>query len=253
MQTIDKHSYYVSFTDDYTQWTTIYLMKKKSKVFTHYKSFKAWCKTQLGAPIKVARTDRGGEYMSRAFDRHLAEKGTVRITALHDTPEYNGVLERLNRTGLERTWAFLHASGLLKFLWGEAISHVVWLKNRTTTHALSEGKTPYEMLYKTKPDLSKIFDWGAPIWVHDATGDKLGACGVLGWWVGLDRDSGSHRVYWPGKHSITVERSVRHASQEVLVPALQPLALERLCSAMADSALVVPSSSSFGNPSPPQC
>jgi hypothetical protein len=226
VQTIDKHSYYVSFTDDYTRWTTIYLMKTKSEVFTHYKSFEAWCKTQHGALIQIARTDRGGEYMSKAFDRHLAEKGTIRIAAPHDTPEYNGVSERFNRTGLERTRAFLHASGLPKFLWGEAISHVVWLKNRTTTRALTEGRTPYEMLYKTKPDLSGIFDWGAPIWVHDATGDKLGARGVLGRWVGLDRDGGSHRVYWPGKHSITVERSVRQASQEVLVPALQPLALE---------------------------
>ena len=132
----------------------------------------------------------------------------------------------LPSTALEQTRAFLHASGLPKFLWGEAVSHVIWLKNRTTTRALPEGKTPYEMLYKTKPDLSRILNWGAPIWVHDAPGDKLDARGVLGQWVGLDRDSGSHRVYWPGKHSITVERSVRKASQEVLVPALKTLALE---------------------------
>ncbi|KZS90631.1 hypothetical protein SISNIDRAFT_383293, partial [Sistotremastrum niveocremeum HHB9708] len=30
-------------------------------------------------------------------------------------------------------------------LWGEAIRHAVWLKNRTSTRALP-GKTPYEML-----------------------------------------------------------------------------------------------------------
>ena len=226
IQTIDKQEYYVSFTDDFTRWTTIFLMKKKSEVLAHYKNFEAWCRTQFNAPIKIARTDRGGEYMSTAFHQHLAEKGTVRIAAPHDTPEYNGVSERFNRTGLERTRAFLHASGLPKFLWGEAMSHVVWLKNRTTTRALPEGKTPYEMLYKQKPDLSRIFDWGAPIWVHDATGDKLEARGVLGRWVGLDGDGGFHRVYWPGKHSITIERSVRQASQEVLVPALKPLAIE---------------------------
>ena len=225
-QTIEKQVYYVSFTDDYTRWTVIFLMKKKSEVLTHYKTFEAWCRTQFDVPIKVAHTDRGGEYMSTAFDKHLAEMGTVRIAAPHDTPEYNGVSEHFNRTALERTRAFLHASGLPKFLWGEAVSHVVWLKNRTTTRALPEGKTPYEMLYGTKPDLSRIFDWGAPIWVHDATSDKLGARGVLGRWVGLDRDGGSHCVYWPGKHLITVERSVRLASQEVLVPALKTVALE---------------------------
>ena len=41
----------------------------------------------------------------------------------------------------------LHSCKLPKNLWGETITHVVWLKNRTTTHALPEGKTPYEMMY----------------------------------------------------------------------------------------------------------
>jgi hypothetical protein len=226
VQGISKHKYYVSFTDDYTRWTAIFPMKVKSETFAHYKSFEAWCKTQFNASIKTLHSDRGGEYMSIAFDSHLAKKGTTRIAAPHDTSEYNGVSERLNRTVLERTRAFLHASGLPKFLWSEAISHVVWLKNRTTTRALPEGKTPYEMLYKTKPDLSRLFDWGAPIWVHDATGSKLDARGVLGRWVGLDRDGGHHRVYWPDKHSLTIERSVRLAPREVIVPALKTLALE---------------------------
>ena len=226
VQTIAKQDYYISFTDDYTRWTTIYLMKKKSGALKYYQSFEAWCATQFDARIRTLRTDRGGEYMSNDFDDHLGKRGTLRIAAPHDTPEYNGVSERLNRTVLERTRAVLHASGLPKFLWGEAAVHIVWLKNRTPTRALSDGTTPFQMLYKTKPDFSRIFDWGAPIWVHDANSNKLDARGVLGRWVGLDSDGGYHRVYWPGKHSITVERSVRPAIEDVLVPVVKVLPLE---------------------------
>ena len=43
----------------------------------------------------------------------------------------------------------LHASGLPKTLWGEALLHVVWVKNRSATRALDD-KTPYEMLYGKK-------------------------------------------------------------------------------------------------------
>ena len=226
VQTIAKQDYYITFTDDYTRWTTIYLMKRKSGALKYYQSFEAWCTTQFGAKIKTLRTDRGGEYFSNAFDDHLGKQGTLRIAAPHDTPEYNGVSERLNRTILERTRAVLHASGLPKFLWGEAAVHIVWLKNRTPTRALSDSTTPFQMLYKTKPDFSRLFDWGAPIWVHNGTGDKLDARAVLGRWVGLDSDGGYHRVYWPGKHTISVERSVKSAVENVLVPVVKALPLE---------------------------
>ena len=43
----------------------------------------------------------------------------------------------------------LHASGLPKTLWGKALLHVVWVKNRSATQALDD-KTPYEMLYGKK-------------------------------------------------------------------------------------------------------
>ena len=49
---------------------------------------------------------------------------------MHDTPMYNGVVERLNCVLLELTQAFLHSSTLPKILWGEAVKHAVWLKNR---------------------------------------------------------------------------------------------------------------------------
>ena len=52
-----------------------------------------------------------------------------------DTPEHNGVAERLNHTLLERVRAMLHGSGLPKFLWGEAVKHAVYLKNRASTKA----------------------------------------------------------------------------------------------------------------------
>ena len=84
---------------------------------------------QKGIHIKKLRTDHGGEYLSKEFSTHLAEAGTIRNLTVHDTLEHNGVAERLNCTLLERVRAMLFFSGLLKSLWGEAISHAVYLKN----------------------------------------------------------------------------------------------------------------------------
>lgn len=40
----------------------------------------------------------GREYMSEAFITFLDEQGTARKLTVHDTPEENGVAERLDRT-----------------------------------------------------------------------------------------------------------------------------------------------------------
>ena len=219
IQTPGKREYYVSFTDDYSRWTYLKLMRLKSETFEAYKSFEAWAKTQLGVQaIMKLRSDRGGEYLDEEFSKYLAAQGTQRILTTHDTPEYNGVSERLNRTLLERTRAILHASGLPKFLWGEAINHIVWLKNRTTSKALPSGKTPYELVYGRKPDLSNLKEWGTPVWVHNASGTKLDGRGREGRWVGFEEESNAHRIYFEDKRMVRIERSIKFTSGDVLVP-----------------------------------
>ena len=127
LETINGKRYFITFTDDHSRLMHMYLLRKKSDAFSAYKTYEAWCKTQRDVPIKVLRSDRGGEYLGKAFIAHLDAAGTHHKLTVHDTPQYNGVAERLNRTLLERARAMLYASGLPKFLWDEAISHAVWL------------------------------------------------------------------------------------------------------------------------------
>ena len=47
-QTIDKKVYYISFTDDYSRESVIYLMKTKDEAFQKYKLYKAMLAHQRG-------------------------------------------------------------------------------------------------------------------------------------------------------------------------------------------------------------
>jgi transposase InsO family protein len=96
-----------------------------------------------------------GEYLSKAFDKHLAAAGTAWWLTTHDTLQLNGIAEWLNQTLLECICALWHTTGLPKMLWGEALHHMTWLKNWTAMHAL-DNKTPFEVLYGTMPDLSEV-------------------------------------------------------------------------------------------------
>ena len=49
--------YYITFTDDFTRLTHLYLLRKKDEVAKTYKQYEAWVKTQLDAQIKVLHSD----------------------------------------------------------------------------------------------------------------------------------------------------------------------------------------------------
>jgi transposase InsO family protein len=133
--------------DDATRYTVTFLMCTKDEALGAYKSYEAWATTQQHCKaIKVLHSDRGGEYLSKEFDQHLAKSGTARKLTAHNTPQLNGIVEHLNCTLLEQIHAFMHTSGLPKSLWGEALRHATWLKNRMATHSLN-GKTPFEALH----------------------------------------------------------------------------------------------------------
>ena len=208
--------YFISFTDDATRHTVCFLLRTKDQALRAYKSFEAWALNQQHCKgIKVLRSDRGGKYLSGEFDTHLAAAGTARKLTPHDTPQLNGVAERLNHTLLEQIRAFTHESGLPKMLWGEALRHAIWLKNRTATRAL-DGKTPFEALYGRPLDLSNLRLWGCPVWVHSADGSKLDVHARQAKWIGLDVDTRAHRVYWPGTSKVGVERNVYFGSSAPL-------------------------------------
>ena len=94
--------YYVSFTDDYSWFTKLYLLKLKSDTFDSYQAYEAWLSTQHDTKIKHLQSDHGGEYMSKEFTKYLKSKGTERRVTVHNTPKHNGVAERLNQTLAER-------------------------------------------------------------------------------------------------------------------------------------------------------
>ena len=216
VKTIGGREYYSSFTDDNSRYSKLYLQRTKDETFTSYKTYEAELLRQKGIHIKKLHSDRGGEYLSKEFSDHLAKSGTKRNLTVHDTPEHNGVAERLNRTLLEKVRAMLHGGGLPKFLWGEAIKHAVYLKNRTSTKSL-DGKTPFEAYHSAKPNLYGLPEFGCKVWVHTTSGSKLDGRAVEGKWVGYDEDSSGHRIYFPEKRTVLIQRSVKFAKDDETV------------------------------------
>ena len=81
----------ITFTDDYSRYGYLYLMKNKDESFEKFKTFKNEVQNQLSKSIKALQTDRGGEYLSQDFDDYLKDCGTVSQLTPPRTPQWNGV------------------------------------------------------------------------------------------------------------------------------------------------------------------
>jgi hypothetical protein len=69
--------YFITFTDDFSRYGYIYLMRHKFESFEKFKELQYKVQNQLGKIIKFLRSDCGGEYLSLEFSDHLKQCGTV--------------------------------------------------------------------------------------------------------------------------------------------------------------------------------
>ncbi|KAL7284965.1 hypothetical protein ACG7TL_000054 [Trametes sanguinea] len=208
------NKYTTTWTDDATRWTETFVQKEKNQAFKSYKELEAQIEMQEGRRIKELQTDNGGEFCSTEFEEHLRAKGTRHRTSVHDTPEENGVAERVNRTLAEHARAMLADSDLPHSLWSYAMLHATWLKNRTATRALGSA-TPYEKRFGRVPDLRDLRTFGAKVWIRKEHAAKMESKAVEGRFVGYAPNAKGYRVYWPSKRSVSVERNVRFVEADL--------------------------------------
>lgn len=159
--TYDGYRYFVTFTDDFTHFTVVYLIKRKIDVFDRFKEYEAMATAHFGQKLSKMRCDNGREYLGKDFQDYCRNKGIRMIFTVPYTPQQNGVSERINRTLMEKVRALLHQSELSKEMWGEALYVAAYVTNRSPTNALVELKTPFEMWNGRKPDLSNLKMFGS--------------------------------------------------------------------------------------------
>jgi len=77
-----------------------------------FKKFKALVESQTGRKIKKLETDNGLEFCESDFNELCTTQGIARYKTLVEKPQQNGVVERINRTLLERARCLLSNANL---------------------------------------------------------------------------------------------------------------------------------------------
>ena len=149
----------VTFVDDFSRSCATYCMAHKSDTLVMFQEFHAKVTGESGEQIGVLKTDGGGEYRSKESAQYLMKHQIEHEVTVPDSPEMNGLAERMNRTILEKAKCMCAHAGLPHSLWAEAASTATYVYNRIP-NAPFKGKNPYEIWYSLKPDLSHLRVFG---------------------------------------------------------------------------------------------
>ena len=109
-KSVSGAEYFLTFVDDKTRYTWVYVLKRKSDVFAKFKEWKV--ERLTGRKLKVFRTDNGGEFTSGEFEEYLQHEGVKHELTVPKCPQQNGVAERLNRTLVEMVRSMLSGASL---------------------------------------------------------------------------------------------------------------------------------------------
>ena len=130
--------------------TWLYLIKSRSKLFSHFTAFCAEIQTQFRVPVQILRSDNAKEYLSEHFQSFMLQHEILYQTFYMDTPSQNGEAERKNRHLLETAQALLFKMYVPKHFWADAVSTTCFLINRMPLSVLNWA-TPYHQLFPNNP------------------------------------------------------------------------------------------------------
>ncbi|RVW19866.1 Retrovirus-related Pol polyprotein from transposon RE1 [Vitis vinifera] len=110
--------YFVTFIDDYSRCTWLFLMKNRAELFSIFQKFYAEIQTQFNISIRVLRSDNAREYFSAPFTSFMSHHGILHQSSCAHTPQQNGVAERKNRHLVETARTILLHSNVPFRFWG---------------------------------------------------------------------------------------------------------------------------------------
>ena len=120
--------YFVTFIDDYSRCTWLFLMKTQVELFSIFQKFHYEIRTQFNTYIRILRSDNAKEYFSTPFSSFMSSHGILHQSSYAYT-QHNGVAERKNRHLVETTRTLLLHHKVPQRLWGDVILATGYLIN----------------------------------------------------------------------------------------------------------------------------
>lgn len=168
IQTPQKETYILSVVDDFTGYTWTILLKSKADATEEFIHLLTRISVEQDRRIDTIRYDNGTEIVNYTFRKYCRTKGIKLHAVPRYTPQFNGVIERKNRSIIQLARTLLLGSSLPRTYWGYAVRYVTMLLNSFVSNGNNCSKTvqlsPYELWTGIPPDYLQFHPWRSPVY-----------------------------------------------------------------------------------------
>jgi histone deacetylase 1/2 len=154
---VGRHEYYISFIDDYSKFTWIYLLKRKSDALAAFVNFQKLVERKLDRKILTVQSDWGGEY--EKLNSFFQTQGISHHVSCPHAHQQNGSAERKHRHIVEVGLALLATAHMPLKFWDEAFLTATYLINMLPSKTIN-NETPVHRLLGTKPNYKSLRVFG---------------------------------------------------------------------------------------------
>ncbi|KAL5577658.1 hypothetical protein UlMin_019357 [Ulmus minor] len=211
---ISGAKWFVSFIDDCTRVTWVYLLKQKSDVSAVFPIFHTMIQNQFGVKIKRFRSDNALDYFNQTLSPYFLKEGIIHESSCVYTPQQNGVAERKNGHILDTTRALLFQNSVPKSYWGEAVLTSIYLINRLVTPVL-DSQSPISLLTQFFPNFNtsssispRVFGCTSFVHIHSSLRSKLDPKAIKCIFIGYSSTQKGYKCYHPSTQKFYVSADV---------------------------------------------
>ena len=132
-QSLGGKGYFVTITDECSRCVWVRFIRDNSEVS---RDLVKELEKGTWRKVKALRSGRGDEYLFGEFLPYLKRRGIDHQLTTTDSPEQNGVAERMIRELLEKARAMMAATNIPNSLWAEAIANAAYTRGTVVQRPL---------------------------------------------------------------------------------------------------------------------
>lgn len=159
-------AYFITIKDEFSSYLFARPIVTKADVWKDIKQLLDEIEALTHQRAKIIRSDNGSEFKNQDMAALCYSRGIYQEFSAPYTPQQNGEAERANQTLINTATAMIHDSPLSLELWAEAVCTAAYVRNRVIS-TRTDGKTPFELFHKRKPNISNLLAFGQELFVYD--------------------------------------------------------------------------------------
>jgi hypothetical protein len=154
-RSIYHNKWFILFVCAKSKHKTVYFMKNKTETLEKLMLYKKEFPDMFGYTMKVLQCDQDKMFVDKELKKFCLDNSIK----LQTSPPYhhasNGMAERAIQTIMDKVITIMADHNAPQSYWEQAVGTAVYLLNRTPVKSLG-WKTPYEVVFKEKPDISHL-------------------------------------------------------------------------------------------------